>query len=154
MPSLRIKAKTTVSAEQFVAALTNFGPERELIWGNSQSNHFILHKLEANKAEVTEGSNHFGGVWERLHYDWSNPGVIELRTLDSNIWAPGSGWQYKLHETDDGSGTLITATVTRYPSSRKGYLILIFLSTIGRPIIKKSFKKTLRTIEMHKKNNI
>jgi hypothetical protein len=154
MPSLHIKAKTFVSTEQFLAALTDFGPERGTIWSNSQSTHFILHKLGANEADVMEGSKVFGGVWERLHYDWSKPGIVELRTTDSNIWANGSGWHYNLEKADDGSGTLITARVTRYPRSKKGYLLLILLGSIGRPLIKRSFRKTLQAIEKQTQSNL
>lgn len=154
MPSLHIKAKTSVSSEQFLIALTDFGPERGTIWSNSQSTHFILHKLGANEAIVTEGSNVLGGVWERLHYNWSKPGVIELRTIDSNVWANGSGWQYNLEQAYDGSGTLITARVTRYPRSKKGYLILILLGSVGRPLIIRSFRRTLRAIEKQNQSNL
>lgn len=152
--SLHIKAKTSVSPEQFLVALTDFGPERGTIWSNSQSTHFILHRLGADDAEVTEGSKVFGGVWERLHYDWSKPGIVELRTIDSNIWTNGSGWRYILERAHDGSGTLITAKVTRYPRSNKGYLVLILLGSIGRPLIKRSFKKTLRAIEEQTESNL
>ncbi len=152
MPSLCITARTIISAEQFVAALTNFGPERGTIWGNSQPTHFVLHGICANEAEVTEGSKVFGGVWERVHYDWSIPGIVKIRTIDSNIWANDSGWHYKLEQADDGNGILITARVSRYPRTKKGYLLLIFLGSVGRPIIKKSFKKTIRAIE--KQNQI
>ncbi len=154
MPSLNIKANTSASTEQFLIALTDFGPERGTIWGNSQLPHLILHKLGVKEAEVTEGSKVFGGVWERLQYDWSKPGIITLRTIDSNIWANGSGWQYNFEKTDDGSGTLITAKVTRYPRSKKGYLVLILIGSIGRPLIKRSFIKTLRAIEKQTQSNL
>lgn len=147
MPSLHITARTSVSKEQFIAALTDFGPNRGNIWGNSRSSHLTLHTLEENYAEVTEGSNVFGGAWERLEYDWSNPNSIELRTIESNIWAQGSGWKYKLEDAHDGSGTVISARVTRYPSSKKGYLILFFVGSVGRPLIKRGFRNTLRAIE-------
>lgn len=137
-----------------MAALIDFGPERGNVWSNSQPTHFRLHQLGTNTAEVTEGSKIFGGVWERLIYDWSKTGFVELRTIDSNIWASGSGWQYNLEPADDGSGTLITAIVTRYPRSKKGYLLLILLGSIGRPLIKKSFKKTLQEIEKQTHSNL
>lgn len=149
-----MKAKTSVSTEQFLVALTDFGPQRGTLWSNSQPTHFILHKLGSDQAEVTEGSKVFGGVWERIHYDWSKPGVVELRTIDSNIWADGSGWQYKLEQANDGSGTVITAKVTRYPRSKKGYMILILLGSIGRPLIIRSFKRTLRQIEKQAQCNL
>ena len=40
------------------------------------------------EADVTEGS---GGVWERLHYDWSDPRRVVMRTTDSNVWGRASG---------------------------------------------------------------
>jgi hypothetical protein len=153
VPSLQLRAHTSISPEQFLAALIDFGPERGNIWGNSQSSHFILHRLGTDEADVTEGSRVFGGVWERLHYDWSKPGVIELRTTDSNIWTNGSGWQYLVKKAHDGSGTLITAKVTRFPRTKKGLLVLIFVGSIGRPLIKRGFRKTLLTIEEQTKSN-
>lgn len=154
MPRLRIKVKTSVSPEQFLIALTDFGPERGAIWGNSQPTHLILHRLGANEADVTEGSRVFGGIWERLIYDWSKPGIIELRTISSNIWAEGSGWRYSLKKADDGSGTFIKASITRYPKSKKGYLVLAFVASIGRPLIRRSFRKTLRAIERQTESNL
>lgn len=154
MPSLHIKAKTAISPEQFLSALIDFGPGRGTIWGNSQSTYFTLHSIGANEADVTEGSTAFSGVWERLLYDWSKPGIIKLRTIDSNIWATGSGWQYTLEEANDNAGTLITAKVTRYPNSKKGYLILMIVATVGRPFIKRSFKQTLKTIEVQNQGNL
>jgi hypothetical protein len=154
VPSLSIKVRTSISPEQFLVALTDFGSERGTIWGNSQSTHFILHSLESDTADVTEGSKVFGGVWERIHYDWSKPGIIELRTIDSNVWTNDSSWRYVLEKADDGSGTLITAKVTRYPHSKKGYLVLIFVSSVGRPLIKRSFRKTLHMIERRNESSL
>jgi hypothetical protein len=34
------------------------------------------------QADVTEGS---GGIWERLHYDWSDPNRVVLNTTDSTV---------------------------------------------------------------------
>jgi hypothetical protein len=153
MPGLTIKAKTSITKEQFIAALTNFGPERGALWANSQSSHLVVHALGDTTADVTEGSNILGGAWERLHYDWSNPAAIELRTVDSNIWAQGSGWQYVIEEAEDGTGSLITATVTRYPNSKKGYFILIIFGSIGRPLIKRGFRQTVQAVEKNIRSN-
>ena len=50
-----------------------------------------VHSLGPTEADVTEGS---GGVWERLHYDWSDPNRVVLRTTDSNTWNRASGYTY------------------------------------------------------------
>jgi hypothetical protein len=44
-------------------------------------------------ADVTEGS---GGIWERLHYDWSDPNHVVLTTTDSNTWGGASGHTYSV----------------------------------------------------------
>ena len=153
MPSLVIKMKTSITTRQFLDALTNFEADRGAVWGNSQSSHLIVHEVGGDTADVTEGSKIFGGVWERLRYDWSSPARIELRTTDSNVWANGSGWRYEIEELEDESGTLITATVTRYPNSKKGYLLLLFVGSIGKPLIKRGFRQTIRTIEHQNRTN-
>ncbi|RYX79334.1 hypothetical protein EON76_01265 [bacterium] len=153
MPSLVIKVKTSITARQFLDALTNFEVDRGAVWGNSQSSHLIVHEVGADMADVTEGSKIFGGVWERLRYDWSNPACIELRTTESNVWANGSGWRYEIEELKNGSGTLIIATVTRFPNSKKGYLLLLFVGSIGKPLIKRGFWQTIRTIERRNQMN-
>ena len=43
-----------------------------------------VHHRGASDADVTEGS---GGIWERLHYDWSDPNRTVMTTTDSNLWA-------------------------------------------------------------------
>jgi hypothetical protein len=43
---------------------------------------FDSTKGSSTQADVTEGS---GGIWERLHYDWSDPNHVVLTTTDSNL---------------------------------------------------------------------
>ena len=74
---------TTATPEQYVAGLTDFGPGRAELFGNSADSYLKVHSMGATEADVTEGS---GGVWERLHYDWSDPDRVVLTTTDSNAW--------------------------------------------------------------------
>ncbi len=69
MSTIRMHATTTSAAEQFVAGLTDFGPGRSKLFGNSTDEYLKVHHRGPSKADVTEGSN---GIWERLNYDWSN----------------------------------------------------------------------------------
>jgi hypothetical protein len=57
---------TTSTPEQFVAGLTDFGPGRSELFGNSSDEYLEVHDQGPSEADVTEGS---GGVRERLHYD-------------------------------------------------------------------------------------
>ena len=70
MATIHFKETTTSTPEQFVAALTDFGPGRSKIWGNNADNYLKVHSQGSCGADVTEGS---GGVWERLGYDRSDP---------------------------------------------------------------------------------
>ena len=75
--------KTVLKPEQFVAGLTDFGPDRSKLFGNSADEYPEVHRRDPFEADVTEGS---GGIWERLHYDWSDPDCVVMKTTDSNVW--------------------------------------------------------------------
>src|SRR5262245_57806712 len=70
MATIHFKQTTTSTPEQFIAGLTDFGPGRAELFGNSTDAYLKLHSKGAHAADVTEGS---GGIWERLRYDWSDP---------------------------------------------------------------------------------
>ena len=70
MSTIHLHQKTNLTPEQYVAGLTDFGPGRSKIFGNSADEYLKVHILGATEADVTEDAN---GIWERLHYDWSDP---------------------------------------------------------------------------------
>ena len=70
MATIHLHQTTTATPGQFLAGLTDFGPDRSKIWGNSADGYLKVHSRGPAEADVTEGSV---GVWERLHYDWSDP---------------------------------------------------------------------------------
>ena len=59
MSTLHFKLTTTATPAQFIAGLTDFGPGREKIFGNSTDGYLKVHKKSTNYADVTEGS---GGI--------------------------------------------------------------------------------------------
>jgi hypothetical protein len=64
----------TATPGQFIAALTDFGEGRERIWGYSANSYLKVLGQDSTEADLTEGS---GGVWETLHYDWSDPSPVD-----------------------------------------------------------------------------
>jgi hypothetical protein len=64
MATIHIHQKTTATPEQFLAGLTDFGPGRSKLFGNSADDYLKVHSQGPGEADVTEGS---GGIWERLH---------------------------------------------------------------------------------------
>ncbi|SFV00157.1 hypothetical protein [Bradyrhizobium arachidis] len=79
MSTIRLHRTTTLTPERYIAALTDFGPDRSHVFSNSADEYLELHHLGPTRADVTEGSR---GIWERLHYDWSNPNRVVLTTID------------------------------------------------------------------------
>ena len=104
MATIRLHQTTTATPEQFLAGLTDFGPGRSKIFPNSADGYLKVHDQGPSQADVTEGSN---GVWERLHYDWSNPRRITMTTTDSNLWGRPFGSHLHPHAAarrDHGRG--------------------------------------------------
>ena len=56
MGRVHVRAHGAVPPDRFVAALTDFGPGRQEIWGNSDPRHLAVHDRGDTWAEVTEGS--------------------------------------------------------------------------------------------------
>src|SRR4051794_6636850 len=108
MSRIHATAITTATPEQFVAGLTDFGPGRSQLFGNSADGYLTVHDQGPDWADVTEGS---GGIWERLHYDWSDPGRVVLTTTDSNLWSTKSGHTYTFTPGADGTTRVELVTV-------------------------------------------
>jgi len=143
MSTIHFKQTTTATPEQFIAGLTDFGPGRAELFGNSTDEYLKVHEKGTNSADVTEGS---GGIWERLRYDWSNPKRIVLTTTDSNLWGGRSGHTYTL--TRQPNGTMeVDVVIVRDGKNLKGRLLGAFLGIIGKGQLEKWFAKTLTAIE-------
>jgi hypothetical protein len=134
---------TTATAEQYVAGLTDFGPGRAELFGNSADGYLEVHSLGATEADVTEGSS---GVWERLHYDWSNANRVVLTTTDSNAWGGDSGHTYTFTRNPDGT-TDIDYVVVREGKNLKGRFLELVFRTVGKSKLEKAFVNSVKAIE-------
>jgi Polyketide cyclase / dehydrase and lipid transport len=134
---------TTATPQQVLAALTDFGPGRGKLFGNSTDSYLTVHSSDASHADVTEGSK---GIWERLQYDWTDPQRIVMTTVDSNAWGGASGHTYTLTPRPDG-GTGIDVVVVREAKNVRGRIIELALRTGGKSILKKELAKTVKAIE-------
>ena len=143
MTTIRYHETTTSTPEQFVAGVTDFGPGRSKIFGNSADGYLEVHSQGPDEADVTEGS---GGIWERLHYDWSDPNRITMTTTDSNVWGGASGHTYTLTRNSDGT-TDIDAVVVREGKNLKGRLLALGIGSLGKYSLAKAFGKTVKAIE-------
>ena len=143
MSTIRMHATTTSTPEQFIAGLTDFGPGRSKLFPNSDDKYLKVHHRGPNEADVTEGS---GGIWERLHYDWSDPDRIVLTTTDSNTWGGSSGDTYTFSRNPDGT-TDIDAVVVREGKNFKGRVLGAIVGSIGKGKLTNAFAKSVKAIE-------
>jgi hypothetical protein len=143
MATIHLKQTTTATPEQFVAGLTDFGPGRSKLFGNSADEYLKVHDQGPGQADVTEGSR---GVWERLHYDWSDPNRVIMTTTDSNVWGGGSGWTYTLTRQPHGT-TDVDVVVVREGKNIKGRVIAIVVGAIGKRALEKGLGTTVEAIE-------
>ena len=143
MTTIHLHKTTTATPEQVLAGLTDFGPGREEIFGRSADSYLKVHQQGPHDADVTEGSS---GIWERLHYDWTDPHRIVMTTTDSNLWGGASSHTYTLTRQPTGL-TDVDAVVVRDGKNLKGKLLASVLGLVGTQVLGKSFTKSIDAIE-------
>jgi hypothetical protein len=144
MATIHLHQTTTSTPEQFLAALIDFGPGRSTLFGNSADDYLKVHHRGPSDADVTEGSS---GIWERLHYDWSDPKHVVMTTTDSNLWGGRSGHVYSFTRRADGM-TDVDAVVVREGKNLKGRALGLVLGTVGKRVLKTAFDHTVKAIEV------
>lgn len=143
MSTIRLRATTTLTPKQYIAGLTDFGPGRAKLFGNSADEDLRIHHLGLTHADVTEGSR---GIWERLHYEWSNPNRVALTTTDSNVWGGASGHTYTFLRRTDGM-TDIDVIVVREGKNFKGWILGLVLGSIGKGVLERAFANSVQALE-------
>ena len=144
MSTIHLHWTTTATPKQYVAGLTDFGPGRSKLFGNSADAYLKVHHLGGSHADVTEGS---GGIWERLHCDWSDPNRVVLTTTDSNLWGGASGHTYTFTRQTNGT-TDIDVVVVRDGKNLKGRVLGFVLGTIGKRVLERAFENSVKAIEV------
>jgi len=143
MSTIHLHHTTTLTPEQYIAGLTDFGPGRSKLFGNSTDDYMKVHSLGRSQADGTEGSR---GIWERLHYEWSDPNHVVLKTADSNTWGVASGHTYNFTRRPDGK-TDIDVVVVREGKNLKGWILGLVVGTIGKSVLEKAFVNSVKAIE-------
>src|ERR1700750_3439280 len=142
MSTIKYSHTTTSTPEQFIAGLTDFGPGREKLFGKSADGYLKVHSQGQHEADVTEGS---GGVWERLHYDWSDPDRVVLKTTDSNTWGGSSGYTYAFKRLPNGQ-TDVDVDIVRQGKNVKGKFLGLVLGSVGKGVLVKAFGQSVEAI--------
>ncbi|HEX4472671.1 MAG TPA: hypothetical protein VH085_11925 [Nocardioides sp.] len=143
MSKTQFTVHTSMSPSDVMTLFTDFGPDRASRWPNVDEDHFKVHDQGADWAEVTEGTS-MG--WERERYSWdAAAGTVTIDTLDSNLWAQGSGWRYQLTPAD--GGTDVNVHLTRVGKSVKGKVLGSLIPVAGPRVLAKQFRTVLSQAE-------
>ncbi|UYP17356.1 hypothetical protein OED52_11615 [Rhodococcus sp. Z13] len=143
MTTIHVHRTTTATPEQIVAGLTDFGPGRQEIFGNSAADYLEVHHRGPHDADVTEGSNH---IWERLHYDWSEPRRVRMTTTDSNLWGGSSGHVYTMTQQPSGT-TDVDVVVVRDGKNLRGRIVAAALGLAGSRFFGRQLERSVAAIE-------
>lgn len=122
MAEVHVVDRTPVPPERVLEAALDFSERRSELWPDVHVEHFALHRAGDGFAEVTEGNpSPIGPFWERLRYEWSEPGSIKGVVIDSNIFKPGSTWE--ITATPAEGGTRVAVTMVREFKGLRGRLV-------------------------------
>ena len=122
MPKVHVIDETPVASERVLEAAHDFSERRAELWPDVHVEHLQVHERGEDFAVVTEGNSWpIGYVWERLHYDWSEVGVVKGTVIDSNIFKPGSTWE--IRATTTNGRTRVDVIGVRHLRGFKGRLL-------------------------------
>ena len=140
MPTVSASVSSPLPPVEVLRILTDFGPARSQAWPGVSEEHLQLHGSGPDWADVTEGNS---TTWERERYSWDPAaGTVAAVTTDSNVWGPGSRWDYRL--TPQDGGTRVDVTLTRHGKGVKGKLIGALLPLAGKKLITGGLGKALQ----------
>jgi hypothetical protein len=143
MPTISFEVVTDLPPDRVLNALIDFTDQRPTIWPKIDHGHFRVHGQGADWADVTEGN---ALAWERNRYEWNEAaGVVTVTALESDTWAPGSQWRYRLLPTV-GGGTDLQVTVVRTGRGPRGMLIGALITWFGRRMLRSDMEKVLARV--------
>jgi len=138
MPSVRVSEHSELPPEIVLTAARDFSDRRAQMWPDVHVEYLEVHEVGVDHAEVTEGNPWpIGYVWERLHYDWSDPHALRGTVIDSNLFKRGSTWE--LWATPEVGGSRVEIRAVRHLRGRGWLLAPFFL-----PFIPGSAAQTVR----------
>jgi hypothetical protein len=139
VPVVITSVTSSLPPDEVLRILTDFGPARAAAFPGVDDASLTVHDRGDTWADVTEG-NKIG--WERERYEWDQEArSISAVTTESNLWAPGSRWDYRLLPQD--GGTRVVIRLERHGKSALGKVIGAAIPLIGKRMITTVFSRAL-----------
>jgi len=134
---------TPLPPDKVLGVLTDFSDRRPVIWPNIDHDHFRVHDQGPDWADVTEGNVL---AWERNRYEWNaGAGEVTVTAVESDSWARGSQWRYRLQPNASG-GTQVDVMVVRTGHGLRGRLLGSVLSAFGVRVLRSDMEKVLARV--------
>ena len=148
MTEIRVVTDSPLPAERVLAAARDFSLRRAEVFPAVRIDHFEVHDLGDDWADVTEGTPAGIGInWERCRYDWSKPDAVTATVIDSNVYGfPGSLWE--IRATPNGRGSRVEMIWTRrFARNLRGRLFGFLYRTLGPPLFHKYVREIIENLE-------
>jgi hypothetical protein len=143
VPTVRFQLSTDLPPARVLGALTDFSDDRPNVWPNIDHSHYRVHGEGPNWADVTEGN---ALAWERNRYEWDvQAGEVTVTSIESDTWAPGSQWRYRLQLTATG-GTRVDVAVVRNGRGLRGMLLGTIVGWFGARVLRSDMEKVLARV--------
>ena len=131
----RYELTVSASAADVLLALTDFGPMRPQIWPEtSHPRVYRIHEVGEVTADVTEGVPQ---TWSRERYDWSQPGIVNVTQIDSNVSRNGMICYWL---TSSSTGTHIVCERHREFYGLRGRLVGTLMNAVGAQILRRQLR--------------
>lgn len=147
MPTVHVFDNTSAPPERVLAAAHDFSERRAQMWPDVHVEHLTIHEIGETHADVTEGNPMpvLGIVWERSHYDWSQPGAVKGTVVDSNLFKPGSSWELRARPAE--GHTVVEVIAVRHLRGRGRLLAPIFPLGLAKRMVADHLRHFLSQVE-------
>ena len=147
MRTISVTLDSSLRPEAVLAAAVDFSERRSQVFPAVEPEHFTVHDMDGDSADVTEGTGTGIGVsWERCRYDWSETGRVVATVTDSNVYRAGSAWEITAVPAPSGSRVEM-AWVRGFNRRPRGLLFRTAFRLLGRPLFRRYAKQIVTNLE-------
>jgi len=142
---VRVRADSSASATDVLAAASDFSERRIRIWPNVSARRYEVHVEGDGFAEVTEAALQ-GFFWERSRYEWSPGGPVRQTVIESNGLLPGSSWELTATPAAEGSRVEVLFR-RRFKRTPKGRIARVVNRHAGNLLYGSDLRRAIAKIE-------
>jgi len=148
MRTVHVTMSSHLAPELVLAAGYDFSARRAEVFPAVSTDHLEIHEFGSESADVTEGTPVGVGVnWERCRYDWSTPGLVAARVVDSNVYTPESSC-WMLRATADSVGSRVEMTWEReFRTGVRGRIFGTLFRVVGTRLFSRYARQVLDNLE-------